>query len=184
MPDPSDDAQAIRAHNVQLDDDWETTCGIVAPEDVTWPRGVYSVQSVAHALLPSALVQEVLDAHPEVKPTKDGLWLFLPESAPETDNLVLRVTVRSKAYFDLYRKERDLTPDRIATPDPLVVRPSSTHWRQYARMYGFNWPCLLTAWSDGQWVYVRRTFTEEVWAALDPKLRRYILAHRRLFGLP
>ena len=114
------DAQAIRAHNEQLDDDWAATRDAVAPEEVTWPRGVYTVPSVAHAFLPPQLVQEVLDAHREVKPTKDGLWLFLPETTPETDNLVMRVGVRSKGYFDTYWKERDLTIDRIATPGPAA----------------------------------------------------------------
>jgi hypothetical protein len=185
MPDAPSAAtlRAVAAHNADLDTRWTAIRDLAPPEEVT-RRGVYYAASVAHAVLPPALVQIVVDAHPEVGPTKkDHLWLFLPESAPDTHNLVMRVAPRDKSYFDLYRKQRDMVPERIATPERLAVRPTSYMYGALARTYSFHWPCLLTSWTDGRWVYVRRTFTPEVWASIEPRMRAYVSRHPDLFGL-
>jgi len=189
MPDSSSaaDLRAVVAHNQALDTAWPDVRDVMTPDDVTGRRGVYRAESVAHATLPPAFLQLLVERHPKIGPATDGdrpLWLYLPEAAPGTDNLVMRVALKSKKYFDTYRKEWETAPDRIATPDPLLVRPSSRMWAALTRTYGFHWPCLLTSWTDGEWVYVRRTFTEEVWQSVDGRLRRYILANQELFGLP
>jgi len=156
----------------------------VQPHDIT-QRGVFVAASAIHAVLPVAMVERCIAAG-EVRPTKhDGLWLFEQTSRIDTDNLVMKIRPRGEAYFKTftpYSRPEEFTNLRLAARELGNVVPFASAYRRLARIIG--WPQLLYVWTDEESIFVRRAFTEEAWAALDVRLRRYIVRNRHLFGLP
>lgn len=176
---------AIAAHNESVDANWNDP---VLPDEIE-DRGVFLAKSASHAYLPERMVRRVLaNAKPEDRePDENGIHLFLPEAVDGTCNYVMKITPKSRAFFDMTRKEKANAIDRIAVSEKKLnrVTPVSALYASMARIYSTFWPALLHVWTDGKSIYIRKAFTEEVWHSItDKHVIRAMNDHSELFDIP
>lgn len=155
----------------------------VDPHEITH-RGVFVAASAVHAVLPAPMVARCVTSA-SAKQTADGLWLFEQTSRIDTDNFVMKIRPRSESYFKTmtpYSRPEEFTNLRLAARELENIVPFASAYRRLARIIG--WPQLLYVWTDEESIFVRRAFTEDVWAKTDPKMRSYIVRNKHLFGLP
>jgi hypothetical protein len=157
----------------------------VNPHDIT-TRGVFVASSAIHAVLPVAMVERCIE-NAGVTQDGEGLWLFEKTSRIDTENFVMRIRPRDASYFDErtpYARPDEFTNLKMVSRDLSNVVPFASDYARLARVYG--WPQLLYVWTDEESIFIRRAFTEDVWAKMNANsiaTQLYVLTHKHLFGL-